>query len=333
MASATVETGTGFRPIASHQEETMVLSRLTLGLAVVAGLASPALAKDLTNVGISVGSLGNPFFVATIKGIEDKAKGINKNVRITSVSSDYDLNKQFTQVDNFIASGANVLMLNAVDPVAIEPSVKRAQAAGMIVAAFDVAAAGADVTVMTDNVKAGEIACQYIVDHLKGKGDVLIVNGPQVSSITDRVKGCKAVFAKNPNIKILSDNQDAKGSRDGGFAVTQSLLTRFPKVDAIFAINDPTAIGANLAAKQLNRSEFIITSVDGAPDIEAELKSQNSLIKASASQDPYLMAGQSLEYAAGILNGKKPEKNVFLLEPKLITSENVGQYQGWTAAR
>jgi ribose transport system substrate-binding protein len=311
----------------------MVLSRLTLGLTVVAGLASPALAKDLTSVGISVGSLGNPFFVATIKGIEDKAKGINPNVKVTAVSSDYDLNKQFTQVDNFIASGVNVLMLNAVDPVAVEPSVKRAQAAGMVVAAFDVAATGADVTVMTDNVKAGEIACQYIVDHLKGKGDVLIVNGPQVSSVTDRVKGCKAVFGKNPGIKVLSDNQDAKGSRDGGFAVTQSLLTRFPKVDAIFAINDPTAIGANLAAKQLNRNEFIITSVDGAPDIEAELKSGNSLVKASASQDPYLMAGQSLEYAAGILNGKKPEKNVFLLEPKLITSENVGQYKGWTAAR
>jgi ABC-type sugar transport system, periplasmic component len=311
----------------------MKLSRLTCSLAVLAGLASPVLAKDLTSVGISVGSLGNPFFVATIKGIEDKAKAINPNVKITSVSSDYDLNKQFTQVDNFIASGVNILMLNAVDPVAIEPSVKRAQAAGMVVAAFDVAAAGADVTVMTDNVKAGEIACQYIVDHLKGKGDVLIVNGPQVSSITDRVKGCKAVFDKNPGIKILSDNQDAKGSRDGGFAVTQSLLTRFPKVDAIFAINDPTAIGANLAAKQLNRSEFIITSVDGAPDIEVELKSGNSLIKASASQDPYVMAGQALELAAGILNGKKPEKNVILLDPKLITAENVGQYKGWTAAR
>jgi ribose transport system substrate-binding protein len=311
----------------------MIMSRLTCSLAVLAGLASPAMAKDLTSVGISVGSLGNPFFVATIKGIEDKAKAINPNVKITSVSSDYDLNKQFTQVDNFIASGVNVLMINAVDPIAVEPSVKRAQAAGMVVAAFDVAAAGADVTVMTDNVKAGEIACQYIVDHLKGKGDVLIVNGPQVSSITDRVKGCKAVFEKNPGIKVLSDNQDAKGSRDGGFAVTQSLLTRFPKIDAIFAINDPTAIGANLAAKQLNRNEFIITAVDGAPDIEAELKSGNSLIKASASQDPYVMAGQSLELAAGILNGKKPEKKVILLDPELITSENVGQYKGWTAAR
>ena len=310
----------------------MKLSRLALGLALSAAIAAPALAADLGKVGISVGSLGNPFFVATIKGIEDKAKGINPNVQVTSVSSDYDLNKQFTQVDNFIAAGTNVLMINAVDPKAIEPAVKKAQAAGMIVAAFDVAAAGADVTVMTDNVKAGTLACQYIVDHLPNKtGEVLIVNGPQVSSVTDRVKGCKEVFAANPGIKILSDDQDAKGSRDGGFAVAQSLLTRFPKVDAVFAINDPTAIGVNLAAKQLGRKEFFITAVDGAPDIEVELKDPTSLIKASSSQDPYVMAGQSLELANGILNGKKPEQSVILLDPVLITADNIKDYKGWTS--
>ena len=311
----------------------MSLSRLAVGLAVAIAVATPAAAKELKSVGISVGSLGNPFFVATIKGIEAKAKEINPQAKFVNVSSDYDLNKQFTQVDNFIAAGVDVLMINAVDPVAIEPAIKKAQAAGIVVGAFDVSAKGADVTVMTDNVKAGAVACQYLVDHLKGKGEVLIINGPQVSSVVDRVNGCKEVFAKHPDIKILSDNQDAKGSRDGGFSVAQSLLTRFPKVDGIFAINDPTAIGANLAAKQLGRSEFIITSVDGAPDIEAELKSGTSLIKASASQDPYAMAGEALVLANEVLNGKKPEKSVVLLDPRLITADNLAEYQGWTAAR
>jgi ribose transport system substrate-binding protein len=311
----------------------MTLTRIAIGLAVAAAVAAPAAAKDLDTVGISVGSLGNPFFVATIKGIAAAAKKVNADANFTNASSDYDLNKQFTQIDNFIAAGVDVIMINAVDPVAIEPAIKKAQAAGIVVGAFDVSAKGADVTVMTDNVKAGAIACQYLADHLKGKGEVIIVNGPQVSSIVDRVNGCKETFAKYPDIKILSDNQDAKGSRDGGFSVGQSLLTRFPKVDAIFAINDPTAIGVNLAAKQLGRSEFIITAVDGAPDIEAELKSGTSLIKASASQDPYVMAGQAMTMAAEVLKGNKPAEAVVLLEPKLITSENLGEYQGWTAAR
>jgi len=309
------------------------IAKLLCGAAFAAVAIAPASAKDLNKVGISVGLLGNPFFVATIKGIEDAAKKINPNVEVTSVSADYDLNKQVSQVDSFIAAGVDVIMLNAVDAKAIAPAVKKAQAAGIIVAAFDVSAPGADVTVMTNNVKAGEEACQYLVDHTGGKGDYVILNGPASSSILERVKGCKNVLSQHADIKILSDDQNAEGSRDGGLKVFQSLLTRFDKIDAVFAINDPTAIGAQLAAKQLNRSEFIFTAVDGAPDIEKELSSGTSMIKASASQDPYVMAGQSLTMAAELLAGKKPAEATVLLDPKLITAENLKDYKGWTAAR
>ena len=309
------------------------IAKLLCGAAFAAVAIAPASAKDLNKVGISVGLLGNPFFVATIKGIEDAAKKINPKVEVTSVSADYDLNKQVSQVDSFIAAGVDVIMLNAVDAKAIAPAVKKAQAAGIIVAAFDVSAPGADVTVMTNNVKAGEEACQYLVDHTGGKGNYVILNGPASSSILERVKGCKNVLSQHSDIKILSDDQNAEGSRDGGLKVFQSLLTRFDKIDAVFAINDPTGIGAQLAAKQLNRSEFIITAVDGAPDIEKEFASGTSMIKASASQDPYVMAGQSLTMAAELLAGKKPAEPTVLLDPKLITAENLKDYKGWTAAR
>jgi ribose transport system substrate-binding protein len=309
------------------------ITRLLCGAALAALATAPASAKELNKVGISVGLLGNPFFVATIKGIEDAAKKINPKVQVTSVSADYDLNKQVSQVDSFIAAGVDVIMLNAVDAKAIAPAVKKAQAAGIVVAAFDVSAPGADVTVMTNNVKAGEESCQYLVDHTGGKGNYVILNGPASSSILERVKGCKDVLKKHPDIKILSDDQNAEGSRDGGLKVFQSLLTRFDKIDGVFAINDPTAIGAQLAARQLNRSEFIITAVDGAPDIEKEFASGNSMIKASASQDPYVMAGQSLQMAAEVLAGKKPAESTVLLDPKLITADNLKDYKGWTAAR
>lgn len=310
-----------------------ILSRLLIGTAIATALVLPASAKDLQKVGISVGLLGNPFFVATIKGITDRAKQINPNVQVTSVSADYDLNKQVSQIDSFIAAGVDIIMLNAVDAKAIAPAVKKAEAAGVVIAAFDVSAPGTDVTVMTNNIKAGEESCQYIVDKLNGKGDVVIINGPAVSAIVDRVTGCKSVFAKNPGIKVVSDDQNGQASRDGGLAAMQGLLTRFDKIDAVFAINDPTAIGAELAAKQLGRKEFFITSVDGAPDIEKSLASEKSLIKASASQDPYVMASQALSMGYDILNGKKPAEATVLLDPKLITGENIKTYQGWTAIR
>ncbi len=114
-------------------------------------------------------------------------------------------------------------------------------------------------------------------------------------------------------------------------AVTQSLLTANPKIDAIFAINDPTGIGSALAAKQMHRDEFFITAVDGAPDIEAELKTGKSLIKASSSQDPYTMAGRALELGAKKLAGETIDKPIELLDPVRSTSENLKDYKGWTA--
>ena len=298
-----------------------------MALAISTNVAGAA---ELKKIGITLGSLGNPFFVALANGAKAKAQETNPKVEVITASADYDLNKQFTQIDNFIAAGVNMILVNATDAKAILPAVKRAQAAGIVVVAVDVAAAGVDATVQTNNVQAGQIACQYIVDKLGGKGDVIIQNGPQVSAVIDRVKGCKDVFAKAPGIKVLSDDQDAKGSREGGLNVMQGHLTRFPKIDAVFAINDPQAIGTDLAAKQLNRTGIVITAVDGAPDIEGALKG-NTMVQASSSQDPYMMAQIAVQTGVDIMNGKKPAEPMILMESKLITRDNVGEYKGWSS--
>ncbi|SAL03621.1 periplasmic binding protein/LacI transcriptional regulator [Caballeronia calidae] len=197
---------------------------------------------------------------------------------------------------------------------------------------MDVAAAGADATVQTNNVQAGEISCEFLAKKLGGKGNVVIENGPQVSAVIDRVNGCKSVLSKNPGIKVLSDDQDAKGSREGGMNAMQGYLTRFPKLDGVFAINDPQAIGTDLAAKQLHRNNIVITSVDGAPDIETALKT-DTMVQASASQDPWTMAQQAVGVGHDIMNGKKPANPTILLPSTLVTRDNANSYKGWSSPR
>jgi ribose transport system substrate-binding protein len=111
------------------------------------------------------------------------------------------------------------------------------------------------------------------------------------------------------------------------------LLTANDDIDAVFTINDPQAIGADLAAKQLNFTDIIITSVDGAPDIEGALKQPGNLIQASAAQDPFAMAQKAVEVGYDILQGKQPAESKILIPAELITRENVGQYKGWTAVK
>jgi len=82
----------------------------------------------------------------------------------------------------------------------------------------------------------------------------------------------------------------------------------------------------------LHRKDIIITSVDGAPDIEAALKS-DTLVQASASQDPWTMAQNAVSIGYDIMNGKKPANSVMLMPSTLVVRNNVTQYKGWTASR
>jgi ribose transport system substrate-binding protein len=302
------------------------------GLLLAISLTTPLFAqKKLNQVAVTVGDLGNPFFVQIAHGADAEAKKINPNVKFTAESSNYDVNNQTNQMDNFISSGSSLILLNAADSKGIAPAVLRAKAAGVTVVAVDVGAeGGVDATVTSNNKQAGQLDGKYVADRLKGKGQIVIVNGPPVTAVTDRVAGFLEEIKKYPDIKILSQDQNAGGSRDGGLRVMTDLLTAFPKIDAVFAINDPTAIGCDLAAKQAQRKDFFIVGVDGAPDVVPSLKDKDSLIAASAAQDPYTMAGKAVQIGYDIMNGKKPAEELTLIPVDLITKENVDQYKGWT---
>lgn len=286
--------------------------------------------KPLRSVGVTVGDLANPYFVAVGQSATREAHKINPNAKVTVVSAKYDLNTQVGQIENFIANKVDVIVLGAADSRGIAPAVREAEKAGIIVVAVDVSAEGANATVMSDNVYAGAQSCKYIAQQLGGKGNVVIVNGPPVSSIIDRVTGCKAEFAKDPGIKILSDNQNAGGSRDGGLTAMSNLLTAFPKIDAVFGINDPTAIGAELAIRQAKRTDIkVIGGVDGGPDGVQALKNSQSLFVVSPAQDPNGMAAQAVDIGYALMNGHPPAEKVKLLQTPPITRANVASYQGW----
>jgi ribose transport system substrate-binding protein len=287
--------------------------------------------KELKSVGLTVGDLGNPFFVQIAHGAAAQARTYNPDVKFTSLSSNYNLKNQIAQMNSFISSGVDLIVLGAADSRGIAPAVKRAKAAGIIVVAVDVGAeGGVDATVMSDNKQAGEEAGQYISDKLKGKGQVVIVNGPPVTSVQDRVAGVLSVFKKYPAIKIMSQDRNALGTAEGGLQVMADLRMTYQHLDAVFAINDPTALGCDLAAKQAGRSDFFIVGVDGSPAAVAALRSKQGLFTATAAQDPYAMAQKAVEAGYDIMQGKKPEKDMILIPVRLITRDNVDEYTGWT---
>lgn len=306
----------------------MISKRLLLSCALAVSLGGAAWAKDLNAVGLTMGSLSNPYFIALVEGATQKAHEINPKAKVTAVSSEYDLGKQSTQIDNFIASGVDVILVAAADPHAIAASVQRARAAGIVVVAVDVEADGADAAIETDNIKAGQISCEYLAKKMDGEGKVAIQWAGPASSSVARVEGCKKALAAYPKISVIDDIHDTKCQRDLGMDVMLTQLQHYPDIKGVFPICEPAAIGVNLAATQMHRDDIIITSVDGSPDATQALKSK-TLLAGTASQSPREQGRLGVETGYGLMNGKQPEVKVRMLPPQLITRDNVDSYKGW----
>ncbi len=158
----------------------------------------------------------------------------------------------------------------------------------------------------------------------------MIINGPPVSAVQNRVEGCETEFKNTRTLKSSPPTRTPKAAGKAASEVMTSLLAANPKIDGVFAINDPTAIGADLAAKQAQRSEFFIVGVDGSPDGEEALKRKNSLFVATPAQDPQVMAAKAVEIGYDILQGKPAPTAPVLIPVTMIDKNNVSSYKGWT---
>lgn len=284
----------------------------------------------LKKVGVTMQTLANPFFVEMVKGVEEAAKEINPDCQVISLSGDNDLGKQTTQIDDLISAGVDLIVLNAVNHEGIGPAVKRAKEAGVVVVAADVGAVGADFVIQSDNWQAGRQAGQYIADRLNGKGNVVILTGDPVSAVFGRVGGAKEIFAKYPDIKILSEDQNGKGQRDVSLDLMSNILTAYSDIDAVFAINDPSAIGAILAIKQAGRqNEMFVVGVDGSADGITEMKKPDSIFAATPAQTPRKMAMEATRLGFEIMKGNPPAGEEILYPVTLITKDNMNTYTPW----
>ena len=292
-----------------------------------AGSSNSAASAKAKNIGVTVQNVANPFFIALVEGAETEGKKIGATV--TMQDGQQEIGTQTNVMDDLIQKQVDLIVLNAVDSSGIGPSVKRAREAGIPVVAVDVGAeGGVNATITSDNVQAGELAAEYMVKRLKGKGNIALIDGPPVTAVQDRVQGLKNVLKKNPGIKLVS-TQVGDASRDRALQLGTNILTANPKLDAVFAIADPTALGMELAARQANRKDFFIVSIDGSPDVVQSMKKPDSLIVASSAQNPRELGRLAIEIGAQIVEGKKPEKSTIKLPVKLVTKENLSTYKGW----
>jgi ribose transport system substrate-binding protein len=263
-------------------------------------------------IAISVLTTTNPFFVDIADTVKAEAARHNFDVLVTS--GDNDVAKQKKQVEDFIGRQVDAIILCPCDSKSIGTAIEAANEAGIPVFTADIAclAEGPKVVchVASDNEGGGREAAKALSEALGGTGKVAILDYPEVESVIMRTTGFRDELRNHPGIEIvtaISGGGDKKKGRDA----TDALLQAHPELDGIFAINDPSGLGAAAAIGQANRTgEVKIVSFDAQPEGRQAVK--DGKFYATITQDPVEIGRKAVEVVMRYLDGRQVEKEILI---------------------
>jgi ribose transport system substrate-binding protein len=142
------------------------------------------------------------------------------------------------------------------------------------------------------------------------------------------MKGCKEALDANPGVTVVA-TQNGDNGREKALTLTTDMLTANPNVVGIFGVNDPSALGANLAAQQAGKTSIVITGVDGSPEAVKEMSAGSSMFSGTSAQDPNLLGSTALEMAVKLRAGKTLDSDTILVPSTIVDRANLASYKGW----
>lgn len=231
-------------------------------------------------IAVSLLTLENPFFRVIGDNIQSAAE--ENGFQALILSADEDPSKQSNQVKDFIVKKAAAIVLSPCESRAIVPVIQEANAAGIPVFTVDIPCLEEGVKIVsqiaTDNLGGGREAGQAMIEALGTVGGkVAILHFKQAESCRLRVKGFREVIeahnlsAESP-IEIVSELEGG-GAKDIGFRATEDLIQAHPDLRGVFAINDPSALGARAALEKAGKESGVtIVGFDGQPEGKQAIK-------------------------------------------------------------
>ncbi|MER8829827.1 sugar ABC transporter substrate-binding protein [Mesorhizobium sp. M0938] len=150
-------------------------------------------------VALANGYIANTWriqMVQTAKAYAAQPEVAAKLKEFKVVSTGEDVPAQISAINNFIDSGYDAIVVNAQNPTAFGPVIKRAKEAGVVLVAFDNILGTKDaINVNVDQKGLGELWGNWLIKHIPNGGKILEVRGVAGTSVdTDRHNGIHEVF-------------------------------------------------------------------------------------------------------------------------------------------
>ena len=270
---------------------------------------------------------------ATQKALMEKLFAETPEVRLVVSDAQQDNSKQIAQIETFIRQKPAVLIVAPNERAALTAVMGQAMQAGIPVICLerDILQPNYTSYIRMDNRAIGQMAGHFIVDHLtrkfgEPKGNVVIIRGLLgVEAQINRDGGAREILDKYPQIHVVADPVADWIQAKAKDRMTEVLRVQ-PHIDVVYAHNDPMAIGAYLAAKELNREqEMIFVGVDGLGGPAGGIKKVADGVLAATFIYP-LGVNEAVLEARKILRDPRyrPEKEI-TLGSTMVTSANAEQ--------
>ena len=306
-------------------------------VAMLALVCSAAFAQDeVWHLGILVHSLDNEFWAQEAKGGELFADS-KDDVVAQVLATDGDDNKEMQAMRDFIAQYGDhsIFVTDPASKANTANVVEIAEEAGAKVAilwhhADELEPKDFDsfvVHMSPDDFVAGYNTAKYLFDKLGGKGKVVALYGMQgEDSAANRYAGFQAALAEYPEVECL-DMQVASWSQDQAMTFTQTWLSTYEQIDAIWAANDTMGLGAIEALKLEGKNgQILVCGCDGIAAAYEAIEAGD--MACTVANNGYLLMGYGASYAyQAAKNGLVVENPVIKTQAVLVTTENVAEYK------
>lgn len=274
-------------------------------------------------IGACYKNLDNSYFDALNNEISSVIEE-NGDVLVTRDSM-LSQDKQNLQIHELIQDGVTALIIAPVDWKGIEPALKEAKKAGVIVLIVDSPVYDenlVDCTITSDNYDVGMQMANYLKSQ-RQMAKILLIGSNGSKATEDRIEGFKKGLKGDASYQIIAE-RTCDESVEESMKVVTKVINAGMSFNCVFAVNDPCAIGAITACESATIAGNIdFLSTDGSPDGKKLIKS--SALMATAAQFPTEMGNRAVESLYKILNGEKCEKSI-LVPVKLITKYTIDSY-------
>ena len=252
----------------------------------------------------------NPWFVRMNTGVEEYAAAHPEDTIYQKGTAEIDATLQAQLVDDLVAQGVDAICVVPVDIKSIEPSLKAAREAGIVVIAHE----GAALENVDYDIEAfnNELYGAFIMDNLAAAMGEEGLYTTMVADLTNGSHnewadgGVKRATEAYPNMTLLEADPrvESHDNGDTAYNVAKELFKKYPDLKGIMGTSSFDAPGVARAIEELGLSGKVFTAGTGMPGDNAELL-KSGAVQYLTLWDPALAGQAMVALAQKILAGEE----------------------------